>query len=324
MSLDAIWLTVREAGSAGLVPIQPATSDERLYLSVLAFAEGDVAGAIDWLTPEAGRPADPLAEQVYAALRRAADVQAALRTTPEGFKHFIQGGGNVPLYTAVSDGLRASYEQQLRLLGPDRQRLAVLDVGCGDGRALLPALTPAIQALDLVEPDGVLLAACRQALASQMHGSLRIGSFEGPIQAYLAQTSTTWDVIQATFSLQALAPDERVGVLQRLRARGRRLLIAEFDVPEFDHPLAPDRAAHIIAVYRRGLSEYTGDHLALVADGFLVPMFLSCFAPGAAKLNHEQPIRAWADQLQAAGFDIIRLYPLYRYWWAPAYLIDAR
>jgi SAM-dependent methyltransferase len=324
MSLDELWLTYREAGSAGLAPTQPATSDERLYLSVLAFADGDVARAADWLTQEAGAPVDLLTEHTYAALRQAADPQAALRTRPEGFERFIRGGGNVPLYAAVSDGLRAAYEQQCRLLGPDRQQLKVLDVGCGDGRALLPALTPAIHTLDLVEPDGVLLAACRQALAGQMQGGLRVASFEGPIQAYLTQTSTAWDVIQATFSLQALAPDERAEVLRQLRTRGRRLLIAEFDVPAFDHPLAPDRTAHIISVYRRGLSEYTGDDLALVVDGFLVPMFLSCFAPGAARLNYEQPIRVWADQLQAAGFDVIRLHPLYRYWWAPAYLLDAR
>ncbi len=324
MSLDGIWSTYRVEGGAGLAPIRPASTDERLYLAILDFAEGNLDRARAWLADPAGATTDLLTTQVRAALDSAPDFDAVLRTSPEGFERFIRGGGNLPLYQAVSDGLRAAYEQQLRLHGPDRQDLRVLDVGCGDGRALLPALIPAIRTLDLVEPNAVLLAACREALARQTHGGLRVTSFVGPIQAYLSQTQTTWDVVQATFSLQALAPDERLAVLRQLRERSRRLLIAEFDVPAFDHALGPDRAAHVMSVYRKGLSDYVGEDLGRVASGFLVPMFLSCFAPSAVKRNFEQPIRVWADQLQTAGFDIIRLHPLHRYWWAPAYLIDAR
>jgi SAM-dependent methyltransferase len=324
MSFDGIWSTFRIEGGAGLAPVQPTSTDERLYLAVLAFSEGDLDRARAWLADPAGASSDVLTSQVRAALNAAADVDALLRTSPEGFERFIRGGGNLPLYQSVSDGLRAAYDQQLRLQGPGRQGLRVLDVGCGDGRALLPALIPAIHALDLVEPNPVALTACREALARQTHAGLRVTNFAGPIQTHLGQTQTTWDVVQATFSLQTLAPEERLTVLRQLRERSRRLLIAEFDVPAFDHALGPDRAAHLLSVYRRGLSEYSGEDLERVASGFVVPMFLSCFAPGTAQLNFEQPIRVWADQLQMAGFDIIRLQPLYRYWWAPAYLIDAR
>src|SRR5262245_34615049 len=51
---------------------------------------------------------------------------------PEAFQAFINGGGNVGLYEAVSAALARLYDRT-------RPR-SLLDVGCGDGRALLPAL----------------------------------------------------------------------------------------------------------------------------------------------------------------------------------------
>ena len=51
---------------------------------------------------------------------------------PRAFEIFIRAGGNPPLYTAVSGALARLYEQ----LGVR----CLLDIGVGDGMALLPAL----------------------------------------------------------------------------------------------------------------------------------------------------------------------------------------
>jgi hypothetical protein len=71
------------------------------------------------------------------------------------------------------------------------------------------------------------------------------------------------------------------------------------------------------------LAEYAGDG-GLVAHGFLMPVLFGYFDQTAARTNYEQPIGAWVDQLRAAGFANIDTEPLYPYWWASAYLIDAR
>src|SRR5438128_2099660 len=86
-----------------------------------------------------------LATALHHHAARAQDTQ--VYTSPAAFEAFIRGGGNVPLYERVSAELASHYT-------PDTHSL--LDIGCGDGHALFPALAAAhphtMQRLTLVEP----------------------------------------------------------------------------------------------------------------------------------------------------------------------------
>ena len=106
-----------------------------------------------------------------------------------------------------------------------------------------------------------------------------------------------------------------------MRERCQRALIAEFDAPQFPDMFAPDRARYIVAHYEKGLAEYDGD---FVAQGFLMPVMFGYFDPTASRANWEGPIQAWMDDLRAAGFAQVQARKLSAYFWADAYLIDAR
>jgi hypothetical protein len=86
---------------------------------------------------------------------------------------------------------------------------------------------------------------------------------------------------------------------------------------------APERAEYVVAHYEQGLAEYAGDG-GLVAQSFLMPVLFGYFDQTAARTNYEQPIAEWVSQLRTAGFANTTTEPIYDYWWAPAYLIDAR
>ena len=111
-------------------------------------------------------------------------------------------------------------------------------------------------------------------------------------------------------------------LLAWLRGRCRRLLIAEFDVPDFAEQFAPARATYVSGRFAQGLTEYEDDG-GLVAQGFLMPVMFGYFDRTAARTNYEQPMAAWAGQLRAAGFAHVTTQPLYPYWWAPACLLSA-
>jgi hypothetical protein len=152
------------------------------------------------------------------------------------------------------------------------------------------------------------------------------GAFKGTLQDFMTSTEENqrWDVVEATYSLQSIPPAQRPGVFQWLKRHGRRLLIAEFDVPDFfEEMFAPARVRHIVSRYQLGLAEYTQDG-GKVAQGFLMPVMFGYFDPTAARTNYEQPIQTWANGLIAAGFTDVQARPLYPYWWADAYLIDAK
>lgn len=279
-----------------------------------AFAAGDLgAAAAAASRVAAADPASALAREAAAYLARAAgDGKTSVYVTGEAFGAFIRGGGNLPLYRAVSDALREAY--------PHGEPFTLLDVGVGDGLALLPALPPNLRRVDLVEPSAAMLVAVSEALETN---NVVYGAFNGTIQAFAAARGGSWDVAQATFSLQSLAPDDRRAALAWLRQHAGRLLIAEFDPPDLGEGLAPGRIAHVAGRYEVGLAEYAGDG-GLVAQGFLMPVFFGYFDPTAARTNYEQPIDAWADDLRAAGFASVSRRHLYDYWWAPCYLLDAR
>jgi SAM-dependent methyltransferase len=260
--------------------------------------------------------ANALAAQGDSALTRALAVHLTARADgsvyddPAAFEAFISGGGNLELYRAVSAALAALY---------DRHRPAsLLDIGSGDGRAVLLALAASSHrpaGLALVEPSQALAEALRPKLGT-VHNA--------PIQSYLAglPDDARFDLVEATFALHAIPPDERDGVLTNLAGRTGVLALAEFDVPAFEHG-SDEHLRFLAESYDRGLAEYDGDR-DLVAAGFLMPVLTGQLAPGAARSTWEQPAQDWAAQVERAGFTEIEMRPLADYWWSPAFLLTAR
>jgi hypothetical protein len=85
----------------------------------------------------------------------------------------------------------------------------------------------------------------------------------------------------------------------------------------------PDRVQYVIERYERGLAEYDGDG-GVVAQGFLMPVMFGYFDRTAARTNWEGPIQGWENALHTAGFQTVRRHKLFAYFWADAYLLDAR
>jgi hypothetical protein len=290
--------------------------DELFYTALAAFAEGDLP-----LAAEQARAAAEADSTVRVFAEGAAYLERVLLAgkggvyvTGEAFAAFIRGGGNLALYAALSAALRDVYAE--------RESVRLLDVGVGDGMALIPALAPQLAGIQLVEPSEAMLA---RAIAGLDARGVRAEAFAGPIQAFAsaAPPEARWEIAQATFSLQSLPPEERREALRWLRSRVDRLLIAEFDVPALcADALDPACLRHITVCYEAGLAEYDGDG-GLVAQGFLMPVMFGYVDPTAARTNYEQPIQSWSEDLWAAGFTSVGVRELFPYWWATAYLLDA-
>ncbi len=289
------------------------TSPAKLFFqAVLAFAGKEFAQAAQLAQrASAGEPDILVYREAAIYLQNISTVGAnAVYGMPNGFAQFIRGGGNIPLYRNLSEALKEIY------LGYDSFRL--LDIGVGDGLALLPALTPNIVSLDLIEPSRPMLDALCQRLSS-LGFSYR--PHQMTLQAFAATERRKWDVGQATFCLHAIPPNERLDLLKWLRSHASRLLIAEFDAPAFAGMLNEETVDYFVRRYQNGLSEYAGK--PTVTQNFLMPVFFGNFDQEAARLTFEQPISAWQDDLTQAGFAQITKRHLHDYWWAPAYLLDA-
>lgn len=257
-----------------------------------------------------------------AALRQhAADARdTQVYTAPAAFEAFIRGGGNVPLYERVSAELASHYT-------PDTRSL--LDIGCGDGHALFPALTAtshphALQRLTLVEPASALLASA-VARAQAEQATLPVQALNQGLGTFAAglRPDDRWDLAQASFALQAIPEPERWDGLARLRAHVKRLVIVEFDIPA---PLARGTEAHLRSLatrYERALGEYEGAMRELVAQGFLIPMFLGQIDAQTAATNWEHPAPVWREQLEGLGWRVTRLAHVSDYFWAPAFVLVA-
>jgi len=320
MSLDDVWQAyIRQGLDGARAAVDDGTALETFYAALLAWADADAVGAAALARAAARLQPD---SRVFAAAVRYLDHvlsagQASVYVDGAAFAVFVREGGNVGLYAALSDALRERY-------AACGAGFSLLDIGVGDGMALLPALVDRVTALDLVEPSAAMLARTSAALDAR---GVTHRAVNATVQDFITQEppSARWDIIQATFSLQSLPPDERPAVLTWLRAHGARVLLAEFDVPDFAAMLAPDRVRYVVARYERGVAEY--EHSPdgrLVEQGFLMPVFFGYFDRSAARTNWEGPIQGWADALRAAGFTAISVQSLFDYFWAGAYLIDAR
>lgn len=238
----------------------------------------------------------------------------------EAFQVFINGGGNVALYDAVHVALAELH----RALGVR----SLLDIGAGDGRALLPPLSSlgdTLARLGVVEPSQDLLKSLKLGLDEVGLGDrteieLRPETLQRFVQH--PHAGPRWDLAQATFSLQSLAPRERIEALKALRSRIDALAIIEFDVPDL---VAGSEAElfSIAARFESGLIGY-GEDAPLVAEGFLAPMLLGKVRDPSQRHNWEQPADLWVQELRTAGYEVDGVRTVAPYSWSSAFLVVAR
>lgn len=235
---------------------------------------------------------------------------------PAAFEAFIRGGDNVPLYEATSTALARLYDTL--------PVTSLLDIGCGDGMALIPALQRARHAptqLDLVEPSPALLGHASEALRTIPLTLDHLLAWPIGAQDFAAslRPEQQWDLAQSTFALQSLPPAERRDTLHRLRPHVRQLAVVEFDVPVLEARSA-EYFDSLAQRYERALAGY-GEDAPLVAGGFLAPMLLGQLRQASRPSNWEQPIQAWLEELREAGYATVRTEALYDYSWSPAVLM---
>lgn len=281
------------------------TGDGRLADAASAFRQAGHAGST---------LGDALAKVVTGQNSRSPYEQA------EAFQVFINGGGNVALYAAVHVALA-----ELHLALGAR---SLLDIGAGDGRALLPPLSSAgdsLARLGIVEPslellDGLKIGLGQIGLSNRTEIELRPETLQNFLQS--PHVGPKWDLAQATFSLQSLEPGERVAALRELRTRVDALAIIEFDVPDLVAG-SEEELLSIATRFESGLIGY-GEHAQLVAEGFLAPMLLGKVRDPSQRHNWEQPANFWAQELAAAGYEVDKVRTIAPYSWSPAFLLVAR
>lgn len=290
------------------------SSFEYFYLALQAYGEQQFEMASRLADQAAGHdPENALLSYSAAYLKRIlATPEKGVYATGDGFSKFIRGGGNISLYQAVSQALRKIYEEY--------SALKLLDIGAGDGLALLPALTEAVQELHVLEPSPALLGSLEDQLNKR---GVKFVSHPCQVQELMKSSGETWDLLQATFSLQSIRPEERSEMFRWMRKTGKRLVMVEFDVPEFSGMFSMDRVQYVFDRYQRGLLEY-GDTRDAVAFGFLIPVMFGYFDKSQRRVNFEQPMIQWVEEIRSAGFSRISTRTMYEYWWGSAFLIDAK
>jgi hypothetical protein len=314
MPLQALWELYNTHGYSAVKQANLTRAIEHFYLALLAFGDDDISQALA-SAREAARiePASPIFVEGAKYLKRVSEKgKAGVYVDSEAFSAFVRGGGNIELYESVSAALRAIYQEY--------ETLDLLDIGVGDGLALLPALTRNILHLDIVEPSEALLAQTETALKEW---GMSYHAYDDDIQHFITLDVGNWDIIQGTWSFQSIPTDERRAIFDWCRQHGKRLLIAEFDVPNFEALYSPERVLYVLDHYWAGLAEYAEEG-SIVAQGFLMPVMFGYFDRSASRTNYEGPIQSWVDDVRAVGFEKVETRLLYSYWWADAYLIDAQ
>jgi len=286
------------------------------YLRWMADAVDDVARAL--LAVADGRPTEAARLARGSGTALGALLADHVATAPAGgvyeepraFEDFISGGGNVGLYAATIAALGSLHA---------RERPASLaDLGCGDGRVTAAVIPEQCRRVDLVEPSAALLAAAQARFAGR---DLTVTAHATTLAGYLAAGPPPVDAAQTTYALHTVDPGTRPALLAALAERVGVLAVAEFDVPAFADR-SPAHAAYAAERYPRGLAEYPEG--SEVGPGFLVPVLVGQFDPARPRLTWEQPVAAWAAELEASGYRVEGIVPLCDYWWAPARLVVAR
>lgn len=297
---------------SGAVPAEVVASDveSALYLAVWAWSVGDVVTA--HRAAVRARRGDPEGELARLLVEfTSGDAGGGVYESPAAFRAFIRGGGNVGLYEAVAGVLREVYRRE--------RPGSVLDVGAGDGLALLPALGGQRFRVGVVEPSAALLAETTAGLE-------RLGvvheSWQVTAQEFVAAHAGRWDVVQSSFALQSLCEADKREVLSWICGHASRFVLVEFDVPEVDDVWDPVWFADCVARLERGLREYGTDR-DLVGVGFVLPVVLGKFSATTPPANHEVSIARWRELLGEAGFGGIRVRRVADYWWRPAYAVEA-
>lgn len=309
-----LWQRYRRKGYEAVKTAKPHSTFESFYLASIAFGEGDMSVAVECARMAANKaPQSAVFRHAVTYLERVLlDGKLHVYVDGEAFAAFIRGGGNRFLYEKTSAVLYAAYEEY--------EGLSVLDVGVGDGLALLPALHENIRSLHLLEPSAAMLQKVCHALDQRGHPSYQ--TIHSSLQDFMMTCSGEWDLIESTFCLHSIPPEERREALAWMRAHGKRVLLAEFDVPNFPEMYEPERVKFFLERYEQGLAEYADDE-GFVAQGFLMPILFGNFDRTQARSTYEQPIKEWREDLIFAGFRSIKALELYSYWWSTAYLLDA-
>ena len=167
------------------------TSIELLADALAAHRAGDHDQAAE-LAAQAGLAGSSLAGELRTYL--AGDGSAPVYDQPSAFTAFIRGGGNVGLYRALSAELASRYDAAK----PE----SLLDLGCGDGLAVVPALEQASHTparIDLVEPSAALLEGVHERVPSAQ-------CWQSTAQDFLARDDLGWDFVQSTFAMQSIEP----------------------------------------------------------------------------------------------------------------------
>lgn len=278
-----------------------------VYDALAALAAGNPDQAREALTLPA--PRHPLLRAALATYL-GGDASKSVYHQPAAFEAFIDGGGNIPLYRAVSAALAAQYRRH--------GVKSLVDIGCGNGRALVPALaeTP-VSAVTLVEPSQALLDAAVSRLGDQQ---VTIVPATGGAFAAGLDSDAHFDLAESTFALHTMTHEDRSAFLTALRPHVGRFVAVEFDVAD-EGPA--ERRRTLADTYEAGLAEYTGDR-DLVAQGFLMPVLVGQLVPDAVRSTFEQPMRAWVDQFAACGYEDVRAEVLFGYWAAPSFVLTAR
>lgn len=284
-----------------------------LVPALRAVADSDRDRAVE--QARAAAEADPGALLPRALVRYlGADRGGSVYEEPTAFAEFISGGGNIELYAATSRTLAAHHAAA----GATR----VVDLGCGDGRAVEPALTPdsTVRAVTLVEASRALLSA---AVARLGHSPVSVSAVHATAQEFAAglANGATWQVAEATFAMHALEPAARLDVFRALPRVTDGLVLVEFDAPDLPHG-SDEHLRHLAERYEVGLSEYRADEDHVVADGFLLPVLLGQLDRTRPRQTWEQPAADWCAQLREAGWGEPRVEPVASYWWAPAVAIS--
>jgi hypothetical protein len=218
--------------AARITRVQTPAMTTTLVRALQALVDGDTEAARLAVQSDTSLLGSALSQH----LRR--EGHGSVYDQPAAFEAFIRGGGNIPLYSAVSAALADLYDEH--------RPATLLDVGCGDGMALLPALQAAQHRparVDVVEPSEALLQAATSGLRrwqdSRQNGPAGqapvVRTWPRTVQDFLTDPrwagQGSWGLVESTFALHTLPHLERDAVLRAMHPQTGRLAVVEFDVP---------------------------------------------------------------------------------------------